>query len=344
MWILEALNKIRFQKPFAVLLLTLGAGFLLLAVPFQLDPLQQPAIYALLALNLVWLFQRPRHTFRAAAAVLLSFGLAFALLGAYPALFAVSFTLVAGKLIFSEYFRWWKCAVSALLFLSTLWIASVWQHLPVPGGLLPWQLLPLIHAAVFSFCSFCSFAVYLLVKDPVVAAVEGYAWEAGTEAHAMARSTRDLYLDVRAQLDDEKQVRELEEFVEKMIHLCHQQMLIALELKQLDRASMNRELLELEEKLKTISDPQAGRQYSQALQNKRKQLEQHETLQIECERLRAQITNTISALENIRFSYSHRKWNDATKGTDTLEFLLEMAKNQAENVYSANQAYGNLKQ
>ena len=58
MWILDAINKLEFKKPFAVLGMTLGAGFLLLAYFFLIDPLHQPVVYSLLALDLLLLYQK----------------------------------------------------------------------------------------------------------------------------------------------------------------------------------------------------------------------------------------------------------------------------------------------
>ncbi len=343
MWILDAIDKLEFKKPFAVLGMTLGAGFLLLAYFFHVDPLRQPIVYALLALDLLLLYQQPRKLLKAVALVPCAYALSFFLVRDYAVLFAVIFTAAVGKFLFAHSFTVWKWAVSAAVFTITVWMVSVWQQLPIPALIAPWQLAPLIHGLIFGFGCLCSVSIYQMRKDAVVSAFESYRWQEDSEGARMARSTVRLYQEVRPHLGEQKRAGELEEFGEKMIHLCWQLAQITAELKQSDQAKLEEEVLELERKVQTVADNRASRQYAQALENKRRAVEQIQALQVESERLRGQITNTLTALENIRFAYNHQQWDSAGRGSETLEFLLQMAKSYADNVYQTGQAYSNLK-
>src|SRR5215831_2527131 len=128
MWVLEAIHEMPVRKPFLVLLITLGAGFLLLAKFLGLNPVYQPAIYAVIALDL-YLLERQKSVLRGCLLIPAAYFLAYFLLPAYLPLFAIAYALLIGKLVYTESFRLWKWGASSLLIAASLWIVSVWQQI-----------------------------------------------------------------------------------------------------------------------------------------------------------------------------------------------------------------------
>lgn len=346
MWILDSMAKVPLRKLYLSLVATLGAGFLLLAFLFQLNPLSQPVIYALVALS-VYLVQRKEvRILRGAAFLLGAFFLAHFLLPGYQLLFCLGFSLLVGKLVFFESLRFWKWLGCALLFHAGIEITSAWQQIDILHGIMPYQLDSLLHAAIFSFCIAISLLPYYLIKDSVLSAFESYNWTERSEPARMASHAKDLYeavkVDLRKQQFDGRALDELEEFSQKMIHLCHQLQEINSGLSRIDLETLEADIKELKQKAENTADGFSKKNYDRALKNREKQKEQCEALQLQAERIHAQILNYVSALENVRFAYTHRHFSSAEQGTEGIEFLLQMAKNHAESVYETSEAYQKL--
>jgi hypothetical protein len=346
MWILDAMVKVPFQRLYLTLLTALGAGFLLLALFFYLNPLSQPVIYALVALSLFFIQRKEVSILRGALFVIASTLLARFLIPEYIFLYSVGFSLLAGKLIFPASIRFWKWTSCALFFYAAIHITSTWQQIDPFHIWIPFELSPVLHAAILSFCIACSLLPYYLIKDSVLSTYESYPWQERSEPGRIALQAKDLYeavkTELRKQRFDEQVIAEVEEFSEKMIHLCHQLQEINDALSHVDTEHLEGEIAELELKVETCSDLASKKNYQKALTNRRKQREQHEALATQAERIRAQVLNYISALENVRFAYTHRHFSSAEQGTEGIEFLLQMAKNQAENVYETSEAYQKL--
>jgi hypothetical protein len=185
-----------------------------------------------------------------------------------------------------------------------------------------------------------------LIKDAVLSAHESYVWRDRSEPALISLQAKNLYESVKTELRkqryDERVLEEIEEFSEKMIHLCHQLQEINDALTQADTEKLADEITALEQKATSCKDPTSRKNYEKALANRRKQKQQFEALETQVERIRAQVVNYISALENVRFAYAHRHFSSAEQRTDGIEFVLQMAKNQAENVYETSEAYEKL--
>ena len=162
----------------------------------------------------------------------------------------------------------------------------------------------------------------------------------------MASQARDYYRQVKQQVEersaDSKIKEELREFTEKTIHLCHDFQEITRELSRTSELDVVEQAKQLEQRLRSVTDLVARRQYEQALANKKKQLERYQGLHSHAERFRAQVLNYISALENMRFAYTNRKFNSAGDTAEGIEFLMHITDNQADNVYDTSEAYQRL--
>jgi hypothetical protein len=347
MWILDSLSGIPFKKPLTLVLITLGAGFLLLALFYAANPLNEPLLYTLLALDL-YIVLRPIKSGLARPALLLpgSYLLAYVLIPQYRILHAVLFSLLVGKIIFEENFRIWKWLASSGLFYLTIRTVAEWQYIPLTILPLPHLTLPAVHGMIFGFCALCSFVLYLLRKDRVTEAAESYEWKIPSETANMAKQARELYSALRQQLKKRdgstKIAEELEEFTEKLIHMSDRLQKILAELHKFKADAIAAEIADYEKRIADVSDPILRRQYEQTLINKRKQNEQYDNLRLQGERLRAQILHSISALENMRFAYANEEFNSANAGADGIEFFLHLAETRTENVYQTTEAYQKL--
>ncbi|HJZ12347.1 MAG TPA: hypothetical protein VJ521_09360, partial [Acidobacteriota bacterium] len=73
MWVLESISEIPLKRALIVLLSTLGAAFLLLAHFFSMNPLMQPLLYSILALDLFLLWRKNHKAVHGAVLILLAF-------------------------------------------------------------------------------------------------------------------------------------------------------------------------------------------------------------------------------------------------------------------------------
>jgi hypothetical protein len=341
MWVLEAVHEVPIRKPFLVLLITLGAAFLLLAKFFGLNPVYQPAIYAVVALDL-YLLERQKSLLRGCLLIPAAYFLAYALLPAYLPLFAVAYALLIGKLVYAESFRLWKWAATTLLIAASLLIVSVWQQIAFVNQFVPFQLSPALHGALFAFCFLCAFLPYHLKKDSVADAIASYSWKRPSEIATIVEQTEWLYNKLRTQIPTKPNQAELTEFCERLIHLCYRLQEIQKEVAGVDLGSLQQQIYELEQKAQRVSDAMARKQYEHALSNKRTQLRQHDALRNQSERIRAQILNYVSALENMQFAYANQRFSSSSDSTESIDFFLHMANNRAENVYETSEAYQKL--
>lgn len=345
MWIVDSMARVPLKKLYLSLVATLGAAFLLLVFFFQLNPLLQPVIYMLIALSVCFVQRKDIRILRGALFVLGTLLLAYLLIPNYTFLFSLGLSLLAGKLIFYASLRFWKWLACSILFFLAVQITGVWQQIDFLGGLIPFQIYPLLHAAIFSFCVALSFLPYYLIKDSVLSAFESYTWQ-HSEPAGMAIHAKDLYqqvkLELRRQHFDERVLEELEEFSEKMIHLCHQLQEMNQVLLKIDPQFLAAEIADMRQRVETARDSFLKKNFERALLNREKQKEQQEALQLQAERIQAQILNYISALENVWFAYAHRHFTSSEQGTEGIEFLLQMTKNQAESVYETSEAYQKL--
>jgi hypothetical protein len=346
MWIFDAMSKVPFQKLYLTLLTTLGAGFLLLAYLFGLDPLAQPVLYPLIAVALFFVQRKDVPILQGFIFVIVITLLAQLFVPRYYLLFSLAFSAACGKFIFRTSARLWKWAACAALSYAAIHTASAWQQMNPFYTVFPSMLLPLLHAAIFAFCLLCSFLPYYLIKDSVLSAFDSYLWQDRAEPARVALQAKKLYesviTELRKQCFEERVLDEIEEFSEKMIHHCHQMQEINAALSQVDLQQLSEEIGLLEAKIAACSDLSSKRNYEKALTNRKKQRSQYEALEVQAERIRSQVLNYISALENVRFAYAHRHFSSTDQGTDGIDFLLQMAKNQAENVYETSEAYQKL--
>lgn len=341
MWILEALSRVPLKRLFLLLSATLGAAFLLLAQLFSIRALTHPLTYTLLAM-LLYLAQRPEApVWKVCVLLPAGYGLAYWLHPHYAPLFAASFTLTCGWLLFRNGFRVWKWIASAVLFFLSLMIVAVWERMDLVQSLLPAFWSPLVYGLIFSFCAGFSFLPYLLRKDRVQEAADAHCWQPRSEAEAMVKQTGELYAVVRRQLEDEPKLQDdLEELCERIVHLCKQLQTVTAELARTKPEELEAQAGSLHAKAESVADPVAKKQYEQALSNKRKQQKQYESLQNKAERLRGQILHYLSGLENMRFAYANREFRSAGDSKETLEFFMNVAR--ADNVYDTTEAYQDL--
>jgi len=343
MWVLDAISEYELRKPLLILGLTLGAGFLLLAYFFSVNPLAEPLIYVLVALDLSLMQTQKRHPLRVALLLAGVTTAGYWLLAAHSLLFTVIFSFLAGFEVYRQSFRWWRWLVSAALLFVSLHIIPVWQQMLLMEQIVPQVLLPLAHSLLFSFCMLISFLVYSLRKDPVEEAVDNYTWKTPSEPATMVHQTRDLYKQLRTQIPQKDAIRqELREFAEKTVHLCYHWQQLSIELAGSNPDAVEQQIVKLKETLDSTTDPPAKNQYEKALENRRKQREQFQRLKLQAERLRAQIFNTTTALENMRFAYANREFANNNDNAETIEFFVHMATTRTDNVSETSEAYQRL--
>ncbi|HET6267833.1 MAG TPA: hypothetical protein VFG11_08950, partial [Acidobacteriota bacterium] len=99
---------------------------------------------------------------------------------------------------------------------------------------------------------------------------------------------------------------------------------------------------DLQAKTETTQDAVAQTQYKRALENKEKQKEQHQRMIVHSERLRAQVYNYSTALENLALAYSQQEATSESRGNEAIEFFLHLAEMRAENTYQSSEAYEHL--
>ena len=344
MWILEALSETPFQRPFILLAATLGAAFLLLAL-FSASPVLEPIIYAIIAFDLYWLYKQPKSYYALLAAPICLVG-AILLLPAYPWLLALLFSLAVGKLIFPKTFgmvRWLSCAG---LLLVAIIATRFWEQLGLVNQLVPYGLAPLLHSTVFSFLLFFSFAAYTVKQNRVDTAYDSAVWESASEPATIAVHSKERYQLLRKQFAREKTGirarQELEEFTEKLVRLCYQLQEMLRQIAHCDAVKLDREIMDLQAKTETTQDAVAQTQYRRALENKEKQKEQHQRMIVHSERLRAQVYNYSTALENLALAYSQQEATSESRGNEAIEFFLHLAEMRAENTYQSSEAYEHL--
>lgn len=345
MWMLESLSETPFQKPFTLLALTLGAAFLLLAFFLQLNPVFQPAVYAVAAVDLALLWNR-RKAWIVALLAAVTYALAYFLLPAYVSLFAALFTVALGRIVFSSTFKIWKCLTAAAMLYFSVYMVLLWEQSSFLTTSLPAVVVPLLHGALFAFLLHCSFVVFVLRQNRVAVAMETAVWEKGGEAVKMATHARDVYDKLRVSLPDgvekPRATEELEGFTEKVVRLCYNLQELSRQNEQNDPIHLEREIGDLQKKIEETQDSVAGQQYKKALFNKEKQKEQHQRMVVQEDRCRAQVLNYVSALENLQYSYAHHRMNSAESGKETIDFFLHIAEVQAENQYQSSEAYQHL--
>ncbi len=343
MWAIEAISEYELKKPLLILGCTLGAGFLLLAYFFFVNPLHEPLIYVLLTLDLALIQTPKQHPMRVALMLAAVYAAGYWLLASHLILFVLMISLLAGVTIYRQTFRLWRWAVSATLLFLSLLILAVWQQMPLLGQIVPAALLPLVDSMLFSFCMLISFLVYSLKKDPVEEAVAGYQWKMASEPGVMAHQIRDLYKQLRTQIPQKDPIQQdLREFVEKTVHLCHSWQQLSTELAGTNPGALEQQIDKLQQTLDSTDDTLARAQYEKALENRRKQKEQFQRLKLQAERLRAQLFNYTTALENMRFAYSNRKFAGNSDSTETIEFFVNMATARTDNESEMSQAYQKL--
>ncbi len=154
----------------------------------------------------------------------------------------------------------------------------------------------------------------------------------------MAAQTVEIYAQLKTKLPKEQ----FQEFVEKIIHLSHQLQAVTADILRVNPELLEQQINEIREKQQSTGDAVAAKQYKQALQNKMRQKEHHAGLIVQSERIRGQILNYLSALENIRLAYANRDYKNGGENRDTVEFFMIMAKMQAENACDNAEAYETL--
>jgi hypothetical protein len=324
---------------------TLGAGFLLLAYFFPGYPLVHPILYALAALDLFLLWRKNHSALRGAILVAAALFCGFLFSNGYVLLFSLCLSIIIGKFLVEESFRWWKWIVSSALLYATMGITSTWYQLSAGVYWLPPALSPLLPGAVFAFCFYFSFVVYLLRKDPVEEAFDHYTWEQRSESLQIASQTRDLYQKIKTQLqtpDAEPRVKEeLENFAEQTIHLCHRLLEISREVDASDPAAIEEQLQQLQKKAQDVSDPMARKHYEHASASKRRQKEQLDALRMQAERIRSQSIHYVIALENMRFAYTNRQFTNSSVPAG-IDYFLQMTQTRTDNIYETSEAYARL--
>jgi hypothetical protein len=337
MWLLTALAREPFKRPFLIFLLTLGAAYPLLAHFLAIDPLTLPAIYAVVAILIGASWPASRAFYRCGIAALLSYLQARYFIF-YPWLFCPGYALTAGLVLFPNSFRVWKWFVVSVMFFISLWGVSVWQQMLVFNDVLPPWLIPAIPGSLLGFSLCCTFFVYRLKKDAVREAYDHYKWNSGSEAHSLAMQVLQTYEQIHG-VEREDEVRD---FCEKTIHLCHQLQEILVEAGNTDTVRLEEQIHEIEQRITDTKDAIAKRQYEQTLANKKKQKEHHDHLLIQCERIHAQILNYLSSLENIRLAYANSHFKSNGENRDVVQLFLNLVKMQAEAAAENAEAYEKL--
>lgn len=333
MWILDSLAEVQLKKPFLILWLTLGAAFLLLANFFARNPLYHPFTYALTAVSIWVLWQKNKALLNALILPAIAVA-AFFLVPEYVIPFSILFTFALGKVVFAENFRIWKWLISSALMLVTFPIVANWQSIPEVRSILPFPYYHLIHAAVHAFCIQFSLLPFQLRKDSVLEAFDHYSWKTSAEAYTLASETVALYSKIQSMIrtkeTNPKIAQDLEDYTERVLHQAYRLQEINGELSKVHLSSLEQQISFLKEKLNTLEDITAKMQYEQALHNKERQLEQYEKLQMQHERLLAQIINYNSSLENVRFAYANQDLQMASGGNENIEMFMDLVKARAE--------------
>lgn len=339
MWILDSMSQIPFKRPFLVLTVTLGAGFLLLAFLTGLsgfDSLDGPWIYAILATGFAIAFMR-KPGFR--LLLILSSGsllLSLVLLPQHLLLFSFIFMGMVSRLVASEHFRIWKWLCASILFYLTAYMIVIWQTLLLTTGVLPAVAVPAAQGALFGFLAYCSFLPFLLRKDRVLEAFDHYGWQSQSEGATLARQIKDVYLNAGNSLKnrnaDPHSTEELEDFTERMIHLCFRLQQVAEELSPDHTLRLNRQIEEVQEMIESVLDPVAKVRYEQTLENRQKQRDYYEDLQSRFERMRSQLLSFQSSMENLSFLYANQEIRSVGTDADPVSLFLDLAKARAENV------------
>ena len=333
MWIIDSLTDVQLKKPFLVLWTTLGAAFLLLATFFSRNPIYHPATYSLLAV-LVWLVWQKERTIQNGLILPVLFLGSFFLIPDYLPLYVLAFTLVVGKVVFAENFRLWRWVASTALFFLVTPIVSTWQQIPQIHMLLPGAFAHLVHAAVFAFCVQFSLVPFQLRKDSVIEAFGNYQWKTSWHAHHLASEMVALYTKIKTLIREKesnmKIHQDLEDYTERALHQCYRLQEITMELSRVSKGSLEQQILFLSEKLSDVKDFETRMQYEQALQNKRKQLDQYEKLEMHQEHLLSRILNYNSSLENVRFAYANQDWQRSAATNENAEMFMDLVKARAE--------------
>ncbi len=333
MWILDSLAEVQLKKPFLILWLTLGAAFLLLANFFSLNALYHPATYTLTVVSIYVLWQKNKSLLNGLILPAIALA-AFFLVPDKAIPFSLLFTFAIGKVVFAENFRIWKWLVSSALLLISFPIVANWQNISEVRNLLPYPYYLLIHAAVHAFCIQFSLLPFQLRKDSVLEAFDHYTWKTSADAYKLASETVALYSKIqsliKAKENNPNWEQELEDYTERVLHQAYRLQEINSELSKVQVTPLEQQIAFLKEKLQSLEDTTAKIQYEQALHNKQKQMEQHEKLQMQYERLLAQIINYNSSLENVRFAYANQDLQTASCSNENIEIFMDLVKARAE--------------
>jgi hypothetical protein len=333
MWILDSLADVQMKKPFLILWISLGAAFLLLANLFSLNPVHHPATYSILALA-VWLSWQKQKRLQNSLIVAILAVAAFFLIPEYRLVYAATFTLLIGKVVFAESFRVWKWVASAGLLFLVPPIVGSWQAIPEIQVYLPVQMAHLVHAAVLAFCVQFALIPFQLRKDSVIEAFGTYVWKTSGHAHRLASEMVALYTKIKTLIktneSNPKIQQDLEDYTERAVHQCYRLQEITLELSNISQASLEQQIVFLTEKFNSVEDFETRMQYEQALNNKKKQFEQYEKLQMRQEHLLSRIINYNSSLENVRFAYANQDWQRSSGSNENVEMFMDLVKARAE--------------
>lgn len=346
MWILDALDEISLKKPLLTWAGILAAAFLLLAqIPGQI-PLVHPVTFTLVSLTLYLLNQR-KSSLRRALLLICAAGLfSYLLVPKYLILFIALFCLMAGYLIFpATTGKWWRWAASSGLLYSSILVTAAWQSFVFVERWLPSMISPAAYGAIFGFCAGISFLPWLIDKNEVESIYEASNWRLDHETDLLAAQAKDLYRELdkllKQQKRDIKIRKEVEEFTARILRLSKQLQEMKLELSRMDVNHIDQQIQTLQAKIHSTEDAIAKQQYERAMNNRVRQKEQCQSLQQKLERVRAQITHCITALENMRFAYANQEFSSA-EGAESIDFFMNMAANRADNAYETSEAFQRL--
>lgn len=316
-----------------ILWASLGAAFLLLATFFSQNALHHPATYTVLALA-VWILWQKERTVVNGLMMTAAGTASFLLIPDYTLFYFPAFALVAGMIVFAENFRIWKWVASSTLLICAIPIVGSWQQIPELRTLVPLPVNHLIHAALLAFCVQFAMLPLQVRKDSVIEAFGNYSWKNSWHAHHLATEMVGLYTKIKTLIrSKETNVRiqeDLEDYTERALHQCYRLQEISAELSNHSLASLEQQIIFLNEKLSEVEDFATRMQYEQALHNKKKQVEQYEKLQLHQEHLLSRIINYNSSLENVRFAYANQDWQRNTGASDNVEMFMDLVKARAE--------------
>lgn len=346
MWILDALDEIPLKKPLMAWAGILAAAFLLLAqIPGQV-PLIHPVTFTLVSLTLYLLNQR-KSSLRRALLLIPSAGiLAYFLVPQYLMLYVALFCLMSGYLMFPAVSgKWWRWGATSGLFYSSILVTAAWQSFVFVERWLPSMISPAAYGAIFGFCAGISFLPWLIQKNEVESTYEACNWKLDHETDLLAAQSRDLYRELdrllKQQKRDLKIRKEVEEFTARILRLSKQLQEMKSELSRMDLQYIEQQIQSLQAKIHSTEDVIARQQYERASNNRVRQKEQCQSLLQKLERVRAQITHCITALENMRFAYANQEFNTGD-GAESIDFFMNMAANRADNAYETSEAFQRL--